>query len=188
MNESKMREALIAAHMAGNQHGHNSTVEGYWSEAEDVAEEYADEALAQPAESARQRYDRLTSDDKPESAIEALRFFLSLSLDGQDWLDVEPFLDAVAQQPAAGVELTDGMALVPTRLTAENGAKSALSGEFNVAVETDCDDCDDCELEEICQTCLGEGYTVRYEPVSWTMIKDIWAAGISHFAKQGGAV
>lgn len=95
--------------------------------------------------------------------------------------------EALAQQPAAVVELTEGMALVPTRLTAENGAKSALSGEFNVAVETDCDDCDDCELEEICQTCLGEGYTVRYEPVSWTMIKDIWAAGIAHFAKQGGA-
>lgn len=49
MTEQKMREALIAAYMAGNQHGHNSTVEGYWSEAEDVAGEYATEALAQQA-------------------------------------------------------------------------------------------------------------------------------------------
>ena len=47
MSDKMMRKALVAAYIAGNQHGHNSTVEGYWSEAEDVAEEYADEALAQ---------------------------------------------------------------------------------------------------------------------------------------------
>jgi hypothetical protein len=32
------------------------------------------------------------------SPIEQLRFFLSLGLDGQDWLDVEPFIESVVQQ------------------------------------------------------------------------------------------
>lgn len=32
-----------------------------------------------------------------ESPLERLRYFLSLALNGQDWLDVEPFLDALGE-------------------------------------------------------------------------------------------
>ena len=37
--------------------------------------------------------------EEPEP-IERLRFFLSLALTGQDWLDVEQFIDGVSQQLA----------------------------------------------------------------------------------------
>jgi hypothetical protein len=73
--------------------------------------------------------------------------------------------------------------LVPKTLTAENGAKSALMGEFRVGIETDCQDCNDYDEDDVCETCKGEGYTIRYEDINWTTIKDIWAAGVSHFTK-----
>lgn len=45
-------------------------------------------------ESARQRFDRLMQDDAA-SPLERLRFFCSLAMSGQDWIDVEPFFDAL---------------------------------------------------------------------------------------------
>lgn len=55
------------------------------------------------------RFNELRGDDY-ESPLERLRFFCSLAMSGQDWLDVEPFLDALymnpaPSQPAAPVEL-----------------------------------------------------------------------------------
>ena len=47
MSNDKMREALVAAFMAGSQSGHERTVEGYWRDYDDeIAQEYATEALA----------------------------------------------------------------------------------------------------------------------------------------------
>lgn len=53
------------------------------------------------------------------------------------------------------IEIDESMVVVPRRLTAENGAKAALSGEFH---ETDFRGSDIC--------------------VSWTTIKDIWRTAI----------
>jgi hypothetical protein len=47
---------------------------------------------------ALEQYTQITKDELKMSPIEQLRFFLSLGLDGQDWLDVEPFIEAVVQQ------------------------------------------------------------------------------------------
>ncbi|NPG60630.1 ead/Ea22-like family protein [Escherichia coli] len=73
----------------------------------------------------------------------------------------------------------DGWVMVPKRLTIENGAKGALSGEFSETVFTNCPECfgdDDCE------TCDCSGIIEIKVPVSWTTIKTIWAKGCEHFS------
>lgn len=80
-------------------------------------------------------------------------------------------------QPAPVVP--DGYVMVPMRLTAENGAKGALSGEFS---ETKFVNCPECFGEEECETCDGSGKIEITVPVTWTTIKAIWVKGVEHFA------
>jgi len=75
--------------------------------------------------------------------------------------------------------IPDGYALVPIRLTAENGAKELLSGEFS---ETKFISCPECFGDDECETCDGSGRIEITVPVSWTTIKEIWAKGVAHFA------
>ncbi|WP_242633959.1 hypothetical protein [Atlantibacter hermannii] len=75
--------------------------------------------------------------------------------------------------------LPEGYALVPSKLTAENGAKGALSGEFS---ETKFISCPECFGDDECETCDGSGRIEITVPVSWTSIKEIWAKGVEHFA------
>lgn len=80
-------------------------------------------------------------------------------------------------QPAPVVP--DGYVMVPMRLTAENGAKGALSGEFS---ETKFVNCPECFGDEECETCDGSGKIEITVPVTWTTIKAIWVKGVEHFA------
>ncbi|EDR7170741.1 hypothetical protein CTR22_005312, partial [Salmonella enterica subsp. houtenae] len=73
----------------------------------------------------------------------------------------------------------DGYVLVPEKLTAENGAKSVLSGEFS---ETKFINCPECFGDDDCETCDGSGRIEITVPVTWTTIKAIWAKGVEHFA------
>lgn len=73
----------------------------------------------------------------------------------------------------------DGYALVPMKLTAENGAKGALLGEFS---ETKFINCPECFGDGECETCDGSGRIGIKVPVNWTTIKEIWAKGVEHFA------
>ena len=43
---------------------------------------------------AKARFYELGGDEEPDP-LERLRFFCSLAMDGQDWIDVEPFFDDV---------------------------------------------------------------------------------------------
>ncbi|HHN8574260.1 TPA: hypothetical protein ACRR44_000735 [Klebsiella quasipneumoniae] len=79
-------------------------------------------------------------------------------------------------QPAPVVP--DGYVMVPMRLTAENGAKGALSGEFS---ETKFVNCPECFGDEECETCDGSGKIEITVPVTWATIKEIWAKGVEHF-------
>ncbi|HHQ4050009.1 Lar family restriction alleviation protein [Citrobacter sp. MGH106] len=72
----------------------------------------------------------------------------------------------------------DGYVLVPKKLTAENGAKSVLTGEFS---ETKFINCPECFGDDECETCDGSGRIEITVPVSWTNIKAIWAKGVEHF-------
>lgn len=82
-----------------------------------------------------------------------------------------------AAQPAPVVP--DGYVMLPMRLTAENGAKGALSGEFS---ETKFVNCPECFGDDECETCDGSGRIEITVPVTWTTIKEIWAKGVEHFA------
>ncbi len=75
--------------------------------------------------------------------------------------------------------IPDGYVLVPMRLTAENGAKGALSGEFS---ETKFGNCPECFGDDECETCDGSGKIEITVPVTWTTIKAIWVKGVQHFA------
>ncbi|WP_228727593.1 hypothetical protein [Klebsiella grimontii] len=89
-----------------------------------------------------------------------------------DGVKVEPLYRHA--QPAP-----DGYVMVPMRLTAENGAKGALSGEFS---ETKFVNCPECFGDDECETCDGSGRIEITVPVTWTTIKEIWAKGVEHFA------
>ncbi len=74
--------------------------------------------------------------------------------------------------------IPDDWVMVPKKLTAENGAKSLLSGEF---LETTFISCPECFADEECESCDGSGRIKIEVPVSWTTIKAIWNKGVEHF-------
>ncbi len=90
--------------------------------------------------------------------------------------DGEPRLH-IKEQPAPVVP--DSYVMVPMRLTAENGAKGALSGEFS---ETRFVNCPECFGDDECETCDGSGKIEITVPVTWSTIKEIWAKGVEHFS------
>jgi hypothetical protein len=64
---------------------------------------------AQAPKSAKQRYDELEIEKEEASPVERLRAFCGLAMSVQDWLDVEPFFDAVLAAQAPQLALTDDM-------------------------------------------------------------------------------
>lgn len=93
-------------------------------------------------------------------------------------LTIEEILDRLRGLPARAVP--DGYVILPAKLTAENGAKAALMGEFS---ELACVECPECEGDD-CITCGGEGSVMEHVPVSWTTIKRIHDAVVQHFADR----
>lgn len=76
--------------------------------------------------------------------------------------------------------MSDDQILMPRRLTAENGAKAALIGEFSVPSAQACPSCQGCDSDD-CPRCDGEGVVPASILVSWTTIKAIYAAAVEHF-------
>ncbi|EJP9078340.1 ead/Ea22-like family protein [Escherichia coli] len=89
--------------------------------------------------------------------------------------DAEPNFDINGNSPVT----PDGWVIVPKKLTAENGAKGVLSGEFS---ETTFISCPECFGDDDCETCDGSGRIEIKVPVSWTTIKTIWAKGCECFS------
>ncbi|BEA28027.1 ead/Ea22-like family protein [Escherichia coli] len=89
--------------------------------------------------------------------------------------DAEPNFDVNGNSPVT----PDGWVIVPKKLTAENGAKGVLSGEFS---ETTFISCLECFGDDDCETCDGSGRIEIKVPVSWTTIKTIWAKGCEYFS------
>ncbi|MCC4887824.1 hypothetical protein OV672_13775 [Salmonella enterica subsp. enterica serovar 1,4,[5],12:i:-] len=88
--------------------------------------------------------------------------------------------DYLQQCPLIGNSpvIPDDWVMVPKKLTAENGAKSLLSGEF---LETTFISFPECLADEECESCDGSGRIKIEVPVSWTTIKAIWNKGVEHF-------
>lgn len=96
-------------------------------------------------------------------------------------LEAEPVSQTCKlNEPSGNSPVTpDGWVMVPKRLTAENGAKGVLSGEFS---ETTFISCPECFGDDDCETCDCSGRIEIKVPVSWTTIKTIWAKGCEHFS------
>lgn len=74
------------------------------------------------------------------------------------------------------------MAILPSRLTAENGAKALLMGEFYETREVDNLAYCDCEECAYCIAREGEPETIIEKiPVSWDTIKAIYAKIVEHY-------
>ncbi|MBK3459144.1 hypothetical protein [Pseudomonas haemolytica] len=78
-----------------------------------------------------------------------------------------------------------GYCLMPTSLTAENGAKALLMGEFSVSQQHVCPECattgeapdDDCDI------CEGLGSYTQHTPISWDTMKEIYSKVVGSLAK-----
>lgn len=78
--------------------------------------------------------------------------------------------------------LLPGYVVMPESLTAENGAKAILMGEFSVPFPVTCYAChgDD---GEYCEECGNSGEVRLNINVPWTVIKDIYHKAVKHLAK-----
>lgn len=93
-------------------------------------------------------------------------------------------LNALESKIAAGTlrEVPDGYLLMPQALTAENGAKGLLVGEFHIGSERTCDQCEIDEPDESCEVCRGETEYTQRIPVPWDTIKEIYAKAAAGLA------
>ncbi len=77
--------------------------------------------------------------------------------------------------------------LLPKELTAKNGAKAHLIGEFYEKVDLQCTEC--LGLGEAdggganCEICEGTGSLIQDVPVSWATIKAIYQKIIEYYGK-----
>ena len=123
----------------------------------------------------------------PEITDEAIdRIVVPLSLDGLDeekypcewhlYHDRERIRNELrkyfAAPPAPAVP--DGYCVMPLTLTAANGAKGALSGEFKVSRTVRCHECGG----EGCDDCGDTGEFEEETTVPWDTIKDIYRAAV----------
>ena len=79
--------------------------------------------------------------------------------------------------------------IMPKKLTAENGAKALLMGEFHVKIPMECGMCEgtgECDYEnsEPCEVCMGSGQTIENIAVPWTTIKEIYAKAVEVLSQQ----
>lgn len=80
--------------------------------------------------------------------------------------------------------------IMPRELTAENGAKSLLAGEFKELIVLSCQECQGEGLThyegepELCEYCDGAGDYSQAVGVSWTTIKEIYAMAAKHLGKE----
>jgi len=72
--------------------------------------------------------------------------------------------------------------MMPRELTAENGAKGLLSGEFNVDIRLDCPECSELENDSLCDVCDGTGKYTESFIIPWTTIKAIYAMAVENLA------
>ncbi|MET5961432.1 hypothetical protein WIA93_11130 [Citrobacter amalonaticus] len=102
---------------------------------------------------------RLESSEKGELA----RWVIQLQTD----------LDSKRRKVVAPV-VPGGYCIMPLKLTAENGAKGALSGEFHISIQNICQSCGG----EGCEDCNDGGGWDSEIPISWDTIKRIHEAAV----------
>ncbi len=87
----------------------------------------------------------------------------------------------LAAQPVPTVP--DGYCIMPKRLTAENGAKALLLGEFKLQSSHECPECRELEEpSEGCEICDGEGEYGQNHVLPWDLIKFIYSSAVEGLA------
>ncbi|EPX3843510.1 hypothetical protein ACWY7B_004725, partial [Enterobacter hormaechei] len=76
--------------------------------------------------------------------------------------------------PGNSPVIPDGYCIMPLKLTADNGAKGALCGEFHVEYRIVCQAC----VGEGCEDCNHTGGWGAEIPVGWDTIKRIHEAAV----------
>ncbi|MDB4309221.1 hypothetical protein N9913_02820 [Porticoccaceae bacterium] len=98
------------------------------------------------------------------------------------------FSQALVKQrtpPTEGLESSLSSACyvaMPKELTAENGAKGLMTGEFYETIEVENEFFCGCGTCDFCIECPGEPEsTLQKIPISWVNIKEIYAMAVKHF-------
>lgn len=68
--------------------------------------------------------------------------------------------------------------MMPRSLTAENGAKALMIGEFSIEVDLTCSSCFYDEPQPECEVCGGEIHYTENKIIDWTTIKEIYAKAV----------
>lgn len=94
--------------------------------------------------------------------------------------DLQEFVLSILHSVAAPKVATvpSDMVLMPRTLTAKNGAKAELSGEFKEEVKLSCFECDEDNADIDCEICEGKGHYYQIVPVEWTTIKNIYRKAV----------
>lgn len=124
-----------------------------------------------------------------EDAEKKHREYLESAATGHEIMErngaaIERIAEAIASASSQHTDLD--MVLLPRALTAENGAKAHLIGEFYEKVDLQCPEC--LGLGENrdagkCEICGGSGSLIQDVPVSWATIKAIYAKVVEHYGK-----
>ncbi|HDL6593662.1 TPA: hypothetical protein PXO57_004061 [Yersinia enterocolitica] len=73
----------------------------------------------------------------------------------------------------------EGYCIMPESLTAENGAKGALSGEFFTEKDITCEECGgDRDEDDPCEYCNDLGVQTVRSVIGWSTIKDIYKMAV----------
>lgn len=99
--------------------------------------------------------------------------------------DIERLLTQPAEQHQRrqAVLIPDGYCLMPRQLTAENGAKALLLGEFKLEVTHECPECIELdEPAEGCEICDGQGEYAQRHTIPWDQIKFIYSEAVKGLA------
>lgn len=80
--------------------------------------------------------------------------------------------------------MTEENVWMPKELTAENGAKGLLSGEFYEIIVTPCADCWECGSSKDCPDCGGTGDIEHRVYVSWGNIKKLYAIIVKNYGNS----
>lgn len=77
------------------------------------------------------------------------------------------------------LQVPAGYCIMPKSLTAENGAKGALSGEFFTETHITCEECGgDCDEDDPCKHCDDLGVQTVRTVIGWSTIKDIYKMAV----------
>ncbi|MEX0297076.1 hypothetical protein AAH995_27825 [Pseudomonas putida] len=92
-------------------------------------------------------------------------------------------LGPMTESSAATESIPEGYCIMPRQLTAENGAKALLLGEFRLEVTRECPEC--LELDEPaegCEICDGEGEYAQRHTIPWEQIRYIYSEAVKGLA------